>query len=78
MHPQALLPAAERVVGAYEKLRFLNYPGEPFVAAKDALTLEAQDVLVGRCRHLGPVGTGLVRRTNLTRTLYSVGDSPFE
>ncbi len=59
LHPQALLPAAERVVGAYEKLRFLNYPGEPFVAAKDALTLEAQDVLVGGVDIWGRSGLGL-------------------
>lgn len=41
------LPPAERVVGAYEKLQVLNYPGAPFTAAREALNLDARDVLVG-------------------------------
>lgn len=41
------LPPAERVVGAYERLQVLNYPGAPFVAAEEALNLEARDVIVG-------------------------------
>jgi len=41
------LPAAARVVGAYKKLQILNYPGAPFVDARDPMTLEARDVLVG-------------------------------
>lgn len=41
------LPEAERVVGAYETLQILNYPGAPFVSARNALTLDARDVLLG-------------------------------
>lgn len=41
------LPGVERVVGAYEKLQVLNYPGAPLVAAGNPLTLDARDVLVG-------------------------------
>lgn len=41
------LPAAERVVGAYQKLQVLNYPGAPFVDAKAPMSLEARDVIVG-------------------------------
>lgn len=41
------LPAAERVVGAYDRLQTINYPGAPFVAAHDPLMLEARDVIVG-------------------------------
>lgn len=41
------LPAAERVVGAYDTLQTINYPGAPFVAAQEPLMLEARDVIVG-------------------------------
>lgn len=41
------LPAAERVVGAYDTLQTINYPGAPFVAAQETLMLEARDVIVG-------------------------------
>ncbi len=41
------LPAADRVVGAYDRLQLINYPGAPYVAAGDALTMEARDVIAG-------------------------------
>ncbi len=41
------LPAAERVVGAYDRLQLINYPGAPYVAAGDPLVLEARDVIAG-------------------------------
>ncbi len=41
------LPAPDRVVGAYERLQLINYPGAPYVAAGDPLVLEARDVIAG-------------------------------
>lgn len=41
------LPAADRVVGAYERLPVLNYPGAPVVSAFDPMTLDAADAIVG-------------------------------
>ena len=41
------LPAADRVVGAYERLRVLHYPGAPVVSAFDPMTLDAADAIVG-------------------------------
>ena len=41
------LPAADRVVGAYDRLQLINYPGAPYVAAGDPLTMEARDVIAG-------------------------------
>ena len=41
------LPAADRVVGAYDRLQLINYPGAPYVSAGDPLTLEAKDVIAG-------------------------------
>ncbi len=41
------LPAADRVVGAYDQLQLIGYPGAPYVAAGDPLVLEARDVIAG-------------------------------
>ena len=41
------LPAADRVVGAYERLQVLNYPGAPVVSARDAMSLDAVDAIIG-------------------------------
>ena len=41
------LPAADRVVGAYENLQLINYPGAPYVDAREPLVLEARDVIAG-------------------------------
>ena len=41
------LPAADRVVGAYDRLQIINYPGAPYIAAHEPLTLEARDVIAG-------------------------------
>ena len=41
------LPAADRVVGAYEHLQVLNYPGAPVVSARDAMSLDAVDAIIG-------------------------------
>ncbi|MBI2538967.1 MAG: hypothetical protein HYW04_04110 [Deltaproteobacteria bacterium] len=41
------LPAAERVVGAYENIQILNYPGAPVVRAQGPVTLDARDMIIG-------------------------------
>lgn len=41
------LPEAERVVGPYEQIQILNYPGAPVVRAKDKFTLDARDMVIG-------------------------------
>jgi len=41
------LPEAERVVGPYEKIQILNYPGAPVVPAKGSIRLDALDMIAG-------------------------------
>ncbi len=41
------LPPADRVVGAYERLQVLNYPGAPVVSASDPMSLDAADAIIG-------------------------------
>jgi glycine reductase len=41
------LPPAEKVIGPYEKIRVLSYPGAPSTPACAALTLDARDMLIG-------------------------------
>ncbi len=41
------LPPVDRVVGAYERLQVLNYPGAPVVAASEAMSLDAVDAIIG-------------------------------
>jgi glycine reductase len=41
------LPEAERIVGPYEQLSILSYPGAPIADAKGTLTLDARDMIVG-------------------------------
>ncbi|MBI1994292.1 MAG: hypothetical protein HYS67_07780 [Deltaproteobacteria bacterium] len=41
------LPEAERVVGAYENIQILNYPGAPVVRAQGPVTLDARDMIIG-------------------------------
>jgi glycine reductase len=41
------LPTADRVVGPYQEIRLLNYPGAPAMPAHGALTLDARDMIVG-------------------------------
>jgi len=41
------LPAAERVVGPYQDIRVLTYPGAPTSPASAALTLDARDMIIG-------------------------------
>jgi len=41
------LPPAERVVGPYEEIRVLTYPGAPATPARGPFTLDARDMIVG-------------------------------
>ena len=41
------LPVAERVIGPYQDIRVLTYPGAPTTPASAALTLDAHDMIIG-------------------------------
>jgi sarcosine reductase len=41
------LPQAERVIGPYEEIRVLSYPGAPSVPAHRPMTLDARDMIIG-------------------------------
>jgi glycine reductase complex component B subunit alpha and beta len=41
------LPEAERLVGPYDRVQILSYPGAPVAQAKGALTLDARDMIIG-------------------------------
>ena len=41
------LPEPERIVGPYEAIRLLSYPGAPSTPACAALTLDARDMIIG-------------------------------
>ena len=41
------LPEAERIVGPYEQIQILSYPGAPIANCKEKLTLDAHDMVIG-------------------------------
>jgi len=41
------LPEIERLVGPYERVQILSYPGAPVAEAKGQLTLDARDMVIG-------------------------------
>jgi len=41
------LPPADKVVGPYEQIQILSYPGAPVASARGPLTLDARDLIVG-------------------------------
>lgn len=41
------LPAPERVVGPYENIHAMEFPGAPRISAKDPLSLDARDLIMG-------------------------------
>ncbi len=41
------LPEAERIIGPYEEIRVLSYPGAPSIPAHQAMTLDARDMIIG-------------------------------
>lgn len=43
----AELPAAEKVIGPYEEIKILSYPGAPHVEARSALSIDARDSIIG-------------------------------
>ncbi|MBI2360531.1 MAG: hypothetical protein HYV04_16785 [Deltaproteobacteria bacterium] len=43
----AELPAAEKIVGPYEEIKILSYPGAPSVDPRGALSIEARDNIIG-------------------------------
>ena len=47
------LPEAEGVVGPYEQLQILSYPGAPVVPAGGPLSLDARDMLIGSVDNWG-------------------------
>jgi glycine reductase len=42
-----MLPPAERIVGPYEQLQILSYPGAPVADARGQLILDARDMVIG-------------------------------
>ncbi len=47
------LPPAEKVIGPYDKVQILSYPGAPAVPAQDALKFESRDTIIGGIDNLG-------------------------
>ena len=41
------LPTAEKIVGPYEEIKVLTYPGAPRTLARGAFTLDARDMILG-------------------------------
>src|SRR3990172_717282 len=41
------LPQAETLIGPYEGIQILSYPGAPLASARAALALDARDMIVG-------------------------------
>lgn len=41
------LPQAERIIGPYQQVQILSYPGAPVADASGALTLDARDMVIG-------------------------------
>jgi glycine reductase complex component B subunit alpha and beta len=41
------LPEAERLVGPYDQVQILSYPGAPVAQAQGALTFDARDMIIG-------------------------------
>jgi glycine reductase complex component B subunit alpha and beta len=41
------LPEPEKIVGPYDSIRVLSYPGAPTTPAQNALTLDARDLIIG-------------------------------
>jgi sarcosine reductase len=41
------LPRAEKIIGPYEEIKVLSYPGAPLTPARGALALDARDMIIG-------------------------------
>jgi glycine reductase len=42
-----VLPQAERVIGPYDEIKVLTYPGAPLTSARGPFTLDARDMIIG-------------------------------
>ena len=47
------LPEAEKIVGPYEEIKVLSYPGAPLTPARGPFTLDARDMIVGGVDYWG-------------------------
>jgi glycine reductase len=47
------LPEAEKIVGPYEEIKVLSYPGAPPTSARGPFTLDARDMIVGGVDYWG-------------------------
>jgi glycine reductase len=47
------LPEAEKIVGPYQEIKVLSYPGAPLTAARGPFTLDARDMIVGGVDYWG-------------------------
>jgi glycine reductase len=47
------LPAADRIVGPYDEIKVLSYPGAPLTPASGPFTLDARDMIVGGVDYWG-------------------------
>ncbi|MBI3059980.1 MAG: hypothetical protein HYY81_11860 [Deltaproteobacteria bacterium] len=45
--PWIELPVTERVVGPYNELKVLSYPGAPLVSARGPLSIDSRDLIIG-------------------------------
>ena len=50
------LPAAEKIVGPYEEIKVLTYPGAPLTSARGPFTLDARDMILGGVDYWGRGG----------------------
>jgi len=41
------LPEAEKIIGPFEEIKVLSYPGAPLTSARGAITLDARDMIIG-------------------------------
>jgi glycine reductase complex component B subunit alpha and beta len=47
------LPSADKIVGPYEEIKVLSYPGAPLTPARGPFTLDARDMIVGGVDYWG-------------------------
>jgi hypothetical protein len=47
------LPEAEKIVGPYQEIKVLSYPGAPLTRARGPFTLDARDMIVGGVDYWG-------------------------
>jgi glycine reductase len=50
------LPAADKIIGPYEEIKVLTYPGAPLTSARGPFTLDARDMILGGVDYWGRGG----------------------